>query len=137
MEVLYTINEYIKYAYYLLALVIIVLFVLVIKQLIPLSKTLEYISNELDDINSNAKDIEIKINKIKYTLEHSVPFFAFLLFIIIVIISAIRDYFNTKHSKRSITKSLTKEYGIVNLKFNPKKTRKYRKEFVSQMKKLA
>lgn len=137
MEVLYTINEYIKYAYYLLALVVLVLFVLVIRQLIPLSKTLDYINNEIDDINSNVEEIQMKVNKIKYTLEHSVPFFAFLLFIIIVIISAIRDYFNTKHSKRSITKSLTKEYGIVNLKFNPKKTRKYRKEFVSQMKKLA
>lgn len=137
MEALLFINAYIKYIYFVLIVTIIILIIKMIKELKPVAETIKHINGTIQDINENIEEINIKVNKIKYTLEHSIPFFAFLFFIIIVIISTLQDYFNTKKNKRNFTKSAVRQYGIMNLKFNPKKVRKNRKEFVSQFKKLA
>ena len=131
------INSYIKYAYYLVGVIIFICLIALIKATKPLIKTINEVSDGINDIQKQTEEIKEKIEKIKYTMENSVPLFAFMFFILIVIVSAIKDFRQTKFSKRSIVKSTVKQYAVMNKKFNPKRTKKYRKAFISEIKRLA
>lgn len=137
MTMLTIINSYIKYLYYLLVLIVFICLIALGKALKPLSKTIEELVVKTNSINEGINDINKKVEKIKYTLENSLPLFGFILFAIIVIIAAIKDYHNTKLTKKNIVKSTVKQYNHMNLKFNPKRTKRYRKAFISEIKKLA
>lgn len=137
MNILLLINSYIKYVYLLLAIIIIVCFILLGDAIKPLEKTINEITTSTGEIKKGIEEINQKVAKIQYTIDHSLPLFAFLFFILIVLISAIKDYRNTKFTKKNIVKSTVKQYNIMNLKFKPGKTRKYRKAFISDIKKLA
>lgn len=137
MEMLILINTYIKYAYYLLGIIIFICLIALIKAIKPLIKTIGEISDVLNNIKAETEEIKVKIEKIKYTIENSVPLFAFLFFMLIVLVSAIKDFRDTRLTKRSIVKSTVKQYNVMNKKFNPKRTKKYRKAFINELKRLA
>ncbi|MDO5440628.1 MAG: hypothetical protein Q4F12_03735 [Erysipelotrichaceae bacterium] len=136
MNTLVIINSYIKYVYYLLALIILITLIVLIVTIKPLVKTINEITTTTGDIKQGINDINEKVAKIKYTIDNSLPLFGFLFFILIVIVSAIKDYRNTKLTRRSIVKSTVKQYGIMNTKFKPNRTKKYRKVFISELKRL-
>lgn len=137
MNTLLLINSYIKYVYYLLILVILVFLIILINTIKPLVKTINEITTTTGEIKQGIEEINEKVAKIKYTIDNSLPLFGFLFFVLIVIVSAIKDYRNTRLTRRSLVKSTVKQYGIMNNKFKPNRTKKYRKAFISELKRLA
>lgn len=136
METVKLINTYINYLIYLLIIIVIACLIALIINLKPLFKTLNAIQNKTKEISKNVENTTLKLNKIEETVNESLPLFGLGLFIYVLISSIIKDYRNTKINKRSILKSAIKEYGIVNRKFNPSKTKFYRNIVLSQIKKL-
>lgn len=134
MKYLLLVNEYIKYAYYLLGLILFITLIKLLVTIKPLKKTIEEIVTLSNDTKIKIDEINKKIEKVQYTIDNSLPLFQFLLFIIIVIIAAIKDYSNTKASKRSLIKSSYKQYGDMKKKFNFKGNKKGRKEFINHLK---
>lgn len=137
MNILLMINMYIKYVYYLLGLILFVTLIVLFKNIKYLGKTIEQINETTSCVKQGINDANDKIDKIKYTLEHSVPLFAFMFFVLIVLIAAIKDYRNTKSTKRSFTKSTIKEYKTISNKYKLKHTRNYSRKFIKGLIKLA
>lgn len=137
MSILLLINSYIKYVYYLLVFVLFICFIILIKNVKPLTKTIEELNASTDKVKQGVSDINEKINKIEYTLEHSVPLFVFIFFAFIVIIAAIKDYRNTKITKRSFAKSTIKGYKAISNKYQLKHAKNFTRRFIKNAIKLA
>jgi len=131
MEILFTLNNYIQYVYYFIGAILFVLLLKLLKELSVLGKTLQVINDGAVCINEQTDEIKTKIEKIQYTLDHSVPFFAFLFFILLVLISSIQDYRNTRYRKRNIVKSSYKEYGNLKRRFHYRPSAGAKKELLS------
>lgn len=137
MSTLVLINSYIKYAYYLLGLIFVICFIVLMKNAKFLAKAIEEINNSTSNVKQDINEINEKIDKIKYTLEHSVPLFAFIFFAIIVIKAAIKDYRNTKLSRRNFAKSTIKEYKAISSKYKLKHAKNFSRKFIKEIIKLA
>lgn len=136
MEILTIINSYIKYVYYILIIVIIVYLIKLFKVIRPVIKNIKRFDIKSRNIQEGVKDINIKKEKIQYTIDNSLPLFGFLFFAIVVVTAAIDDYRNTKISKRSFVKSTIKEYNVMNSKYKFNRSKKYRKVFLSNIKRF-
>ena len=69
------INSYIKYAYMLVAIVIIFVLIRLLLSLINLGKSFMPITNSLNNINESTNKIKEKANIINDSLSESLPFF--------------------------------------------------------------
>ena len=109
-----TVIEYSIYLYtaiYIIAgIVLLVVIFKILDKLKTLSKNFEPINDGVEHINKDLDDLNEKNEKIKYTKEHSIPFFVRIFFIFTVLRAAIKDFSQTKSSKRSLSKSLHKAY---------------------------
>lgn len=110
MEVLTFINTYIKYVYILLFIIFIVLIIKIFKKLSDISITTDPILDKVDSINNNLNNLSQKTKIIDNTTKTSIPFFRNVLIGVLLIGSILKDYHETKNSKRSFSKSFKKIY---------------------------
>lgn len=106
-------KEFVEIFFFLNIVAAIVLLVLIFKifsKVKTLSKNLEPVGEGIDYINKNIDEFNLKKEKIQYTREHSIPLFVRLFFIFTVLRAAIKDFRDTKSSRRSLRKSLNKAY---------------------------
>lgn len=96
--------------YIIATIVLLVVIFQLIEKIKTLFKNLEPINNGVEHINKDLEALNEKSEKIKYTKEHSIPFFVRIFFIFTVLRAAIKDFSETKSSKRSLRKSLNKAY---------------------------
>lgn len=96
--------------YIIATIVLLVVVFKLIEKIKTLFKNLEPINNSVEHINKDLDALNEKNEKIKYTREHSIPFFVRIFFIFTVLRAAYKDFSETKSSKRSLRKSLNKAY---------------------------
>lgn len=110
MQVLEFINTYIKYVYIALAIVFIIVLIKLFKQLSNISKTVDPIMDSADNIHKCLDELDEKTKIIDHTMKTSVPFFTNIIVGVTLIGSILKDYHETKNSKRSLKKSFSKIY---------------------------
>ncbi|MDO4500307.1 MAG: hypothetical protein Q4B60_03420 [Erysipelotrichaceae bacterium] len=110
MEVLTLINQYIKYVYLFMLVVIVIALIKLMMTLAQLSKTAKPINDGLNNINNNVEALNKKSEEINNNLKESVPFFMNIILSIALLNAVLDDFFKTKRSKRSLTKSYSKMY---------------------------
>lgn len=119
MKILEIINSYIIYLYLIIILAILVCLVNVFKNgLLPLSKALAKMADNLKNINKDVEHINSDLEKIEFTLNNSLPLFIDIAFIIFLIKAVYKDYSETIPKKRSLFKSVMKQYEYFNLKYH-------------------
>ena len=96
--------------YVIAAIVLVIVIFKLLRKIKTLLKNLEPIGEGVEYINKGLDELNEKSEKIKYTKEHSIPFFVRIFFIITVLGAAIKDFSQTKSSKRSLSRSLSKAY---------------------------
>lgn len=108
MDILQTINSYIKYAYIIVGIILLIYLIKVLLALgkigqasLPIVENGEKIVNQLDLLNK-------KSEQIRHTANTSVPFFKNILLVFVLISSITKDFSETKRSKRSVKKSISK-----------------------------
>ena len=101
-------NSYIKYIYYLLALIIVIALVILLKKMIELAKSLQVVAKHGQNISDNLNSMQDKVEAIDHTCSVSIPFFTKLFLIISILNETTKDFFNTKISKRNFRKSFKK-----------------------------
>lgn len=108
MDILQTINSYIKYAYIIVGIVLLIYLIKVLLALgkigqasLPIVENGEKIVNQLDLLNKKSEQIQ-------HTVNTSVPFFKNILLVFVLISSITKDFSETKRSKRSVKKSISK-----------------------------
>lgn len=108
MDILQTINSYIKYAYIIVGIVLLIYLIKVLLALgkigqasLPIVENGEKIVNQLDLLNKKSEQIQ-------HTTNTSVPFFKNILLVFVLISSITKDFSETKRSKRSVKKSISK-----------------------------
>lgn len=108
MNILTTINSYIKYAYILVGIILVVY---LIKTLLTLGKigqaSIPIVENG-EKIVNNLDSLKEKSEQIQHTTSTSIPFFKNVLLIFALVSSITKDYNETRRSKRSIKKSISK-----------------------------
>lgn len=110
MNVLIFINKYIKYVYIALAIVFLVVLVKLFKQLANIGKTVDPILDSVENIDNSLDDLEAKSKIIDNTMKTSVPFFTNIILGVALVGAILKDYHETKNSKRSLRKSVSKIY---------------------------
>lgn len=110
MDVLVFINTYIKYVYIALAIVFLIVLVKLFKQLASIGKSAEPILESTDNINNSLDDLKTKTEIIDNTMKTSVPFFTNIILGVTLVSAILKDYHETKNSKRSLRKSVSKIY---------------------------
>lgn len=110
MNILVFINTYIKYVYIALAIVLLVVLVKLFKQLSNIAKTTEPILDSVQNINDGLVDLKTKTEVIDNTMKTSVPFFTNIIVGVTLVHAILKDYHETKNSKRSLRKSFSKIY---------------------------
>lgn len=110
MNVLIFINTYIKYVYIALAIVFLVVLVKLFKQLANMGKTVDPILDSVENIDNSLDDLEAKSKIIDNTMKTSVPFFTNIILGVTLVGAILKDYHETKNSKRSLRKSVSKIY---------------------------
>lgn len=108
MDILQTINSYIKYAYIIVGIILLIYLIKVLLALgkigqasIPIVENGEKIVNQLELLNKKSEQIQ-------HTVNTSVPFFKNILLVFVLISSITKDFSETKRSKRSVKKSISK-----------------------------
>lgn len=108
MDILQTINSYIKYAYIIVGIILLIYLIKVLLALgkigqasLPIVENGEKIVNQLDLLNKKSEQIQ-------HTVNTSVPFFKNILLVFVLISSITKDFSETKRSKRSVKKSISK-----------------------------
>lgn len=108
MDILQTINSYIKYAYIIVGIILLIYLIKVLLALgkigqasLPIVENGEKIVNQMDLLNK-------KSEQIRHTANTSVPFFKNILLVFVLISSITKDFSETKRSKRSVKKSISK-----------------------------
>ena len=108
MDILQTINSYIKYAYIIVGIILLIYLIKVLLALgkigqasIPIVENGEKIVNQLELSNKKSEQIQ-------HTVNTSVPFFKNILLVFVLISSITKDFSETKRSKRSVKKSISK-----------------------------
>lgn len=108
MDILQTINSYIKYAYIIVGIVLLIYLIKVLLALgkigqasLPIVENGEKIVNQLELLNKKSEQIQ-------HTTNTSVPFFKNILLVFVLISSITKDFSETKRSKRSVKKSISK-----------------------------
>lgn len=108
MNILTTINSYIKYVYILLGIILLVYLIKVLLALgkigqasLPIVTNGEKIVNQIDLLNKKSEQIE-------HTLNTSIPFFKNIALLLVLINSISKDFYETRRSKRSVKKSINK-----------------------------
>ncbi len=108
MDILQTINSYIKYAYIIVGIVLLIYLIKVLLALgkigqasLPIVENGEKIVNQLELLNKKSEQIQ-------HTVNTSVPFFKNILLVFVLISSITKDFSETKRSKRSVKKSISK-----------------------------
>lgn len=137
MDALVLINLYIKYVYYLLGLILLICLIVLAKNINLLTKTAKTLNVATDGVKQGIDEINEKLDKVQYTLEHSVPLFAFMFIAFIVIKAAIKDCRNSKFTNRNFVKSTVEEYRTISRKNKFKYARKYSTKFISKIIKMA
>lgn len=110
MNVLLFINSYIKYLYIALVIVLIVFIVKTFKKLGDLADTANLTLDKTDGIYDNLNELKEKIAVVDNSMKTSVPFFRNIIVGTLLIGSVLKDYHETKNSKRSLSKSFKKIY---------------------------
>lgn len=138
MEILNFINLHlIKYLYIVVIIAIfIALIYLFVSAIIPVVKTLSELLISLTNINDKVESINEDLEKISYTLNNSLPLFVDIAFFVLVLKTILKDYRDTKKSKRSLIKSTVKEYGNLTRKHNRKIDPKLLIDIISLIKKF-
>lgn len=108
MDILLAINSYIKYVYMALAVVLIVVLIKLLKQLAKIGETVDPILDNIDGIYDNIDDLDKKSAIIENSLETSVPFFVNIFICLSLANAILKDFHETKNSKRSFRKSFSK-----------------------------
>ena len=108
MDILQTINSYIKYAYIIVGIILLIYLIKVLLALgkigqasLPIVENGEKIVNQLELLNKKSEQIQ-------HTTNTSVPFFKNILLVFVLISSITKDFSETKRSKRSVKKSISK-----------------------------
>ena len=108
MDILQTINSYIKYAYIIVGIILLIYLIKVLLALgkigqasLPIVENGEKIVNQLELLNKKSEQIQ-------HTVNTSVPFFKNILLVFVLISSITKDFSETKRSKRSVKKSISK-----------------------------
>ena len=108
MDILQTINSYIKYAYIIVGIILLIYLIKVLLALgkigqasLPIVENGEKIVNQLDLLNKKSEQIQ-------HTTNTSIPFFKNILLVFVLISSITKDFSETKRSKRSVKKSISK-----------------------------
>ena len=101
-------NSYIKYIYYLLALIIVIALVILLKKTIELAKSLQVVAKHGENIANNLTTMQDKVEVIDHTCSTSIPFFTKIFLIVSILNETTKDFFNTKTSKRNFRKSFKK-----------------------------
>ena len=108
MNILVLINSYIKYVYILVGIILVIY---LIKALLALGKigkaSLPLVENG-EKINQQLELLDEKTEIINHTFSTSIPFFKNILLAFVLINSITKDFFETKRSKRSVKKSISK-----------------------------
>lgn len=122
MEILNFFNTYIvKYLYIVVLVGLLISFIcLYVKGVKPLVKTLNKVLVSVNNVNGDIEYIKSDLQKISYTLNNSLPLFVDIAYAIVIIKSIWKDYTWTIKSKRSLTRSVLKEYSNVTKKYNRK-----------------
>lgn len=110
MNVLLFINTYIKYVYIVLAIVLIVMLVKLFKQLGNVGLAINPILDSSENITNSLNDLKTKTEIVDHTMKTSVPFFTNIIVGIVLLRAILKDYHETKNSKRSLRKSVSKIY---------------------------
>lgn len=108
MNILQAINSYIKYAYIIVGIILLIYLIKVLLALgkigqasLPIVENGEKIVNQLELLNKKSEQIQ-------HTTNTSIPFFKNILLVFVLISSITKDFSETKRSKRSVKKSISK-----------------------------
>lgn len=124
MNMLRLISEYSYIAYIILGVILLAIIIRILGKIKLLAKNIEPISDGAKNINKNIEDINNKTTIINNTINYSIPLFIKIAFYTAVIKMALKDYKDTKYSKRSIRKSFNKAYRYQSLIRENKQLRK-------------
>ena len=108
MNILVLINSYIKYAYILVGIILMIYLIKVLLALGKIGKASLPLVENGEKINQQLELLDEKTEIINHTFSTSIPFFKNILLAFVLINSITKDFSETKRSKRSVKKSISK-----------------------------
>ena len=108
MNILVLINSYIKYAYILVGIILVIYLIKALFALGKIGKASLPIVENGEKINQQLELLDEKTEIINHTFSTSIPFFKNIILVFVLINSITKDFSETKRSKRSVKKSISK-----------------------------
>ncbi len=108
MNILVLINSYIKYVYILVGIILMIYLIKVLLALGKIGKASLPLVENGEKINQQLELLDEKTEIINHTFSTSIPFFKNILLAFVLINSITKDFSETKRSKRSVKKSISK-----------------------------
>ena len=108
MNILVLINSYIEYVYILVGIILVIYLIKVLLALGKIGKASLPLVENGEKINQQLELLDEKTEIINHTFSTSIPFFKNIILVFVLINSITKDFSETKRSKRSVKKSISK-----------------------------